>query len=126
MLFETSGQEWLFLILLWFGFVAAIIDGFLAYIFHKNTKMWLVITSDILRSIIYFLLFTFSIIMFCYAELRFYYFVAYFIGFIIEKKIFNKLVAKFFKFFYNIFVKFFTKIFRWFKICNKNLPEKQD
>lgn len=111
MLFEVIGQGWIFLIILWFGCIAAILDDINNVIFIKTKNEILKNIFEIYRILLIFIIFIFSYICFGYAELRFYYIFAFLIGFWLEKKFFQNLVAKTFKIIYNLFV----NIFRWFK-----------
>ena len=73
MLFEVIGQGWIFLIILWFGCIAAVIDYINNFIFIKTKNEILKNIFEIYRILLIFIIFIFSYICFGYAELRFYY-----------------------------------------------------
>jgi len=117
MLFETIGQIWFFLLLIWFGIVSGLIDEIGKFLNTHLTKKittkkanhtkiknakknstWhlqiLLFVADFIRVIIASGIFYLSSIFYNYGDIRLYSILAFAGGFILERKVFTYLIAK--------------------------------
>lgn len=101
MLFESTGQFWIALVFLWFGFCCGIVDHIIKAVQFGINKKFLYPCFDMIRAFLFgFCYFACSILV-LYGQIRLYSFLIFIAGFLIELKILRKLVAKLFMFLYN-------------------------
>ena len=96
MLFESANQGIIFLTMIYFGFIAGIVDKLPALLFLKIKHKWGHILGDILRPIIFFTIFFLGICLCNYGEFRIYCLVGCVLGFWLEKQFFEKTIIKIF------------------------------
>ena len=125
MLFESLGQGWIFIIVIWIGLIAGCLDEMfnLVTLPIKNIK-FIQPLVDTVRVIIICLIFFISVQLFNYGDFRLYLFLSFLIGFTIEKKYLRKSVAKIFINLYNYSVSINKKIWSKFKNATNNKKNK--
>lgn len=126
MLFETSNQPQIFLLLVIAGFFCGFVYDMSTYIIFLCKKNKVVqIIFDFIASIAVFAIFYACVLFWDYGEMRFFHFFAFFSSLVFQRYTLGKFIAKLFDKCYNLFIKLFENIvkgaqkLKWKKKHNK-------